>query len=1009
MIELKATLHRQCEDIVKKIANECKRSKRMNNHDEFNRTYLMLESLKTVEQLQGTDHNSEIDSALVADIEQLVSEAASSKKVPELVDVLKRLFDYAEDRPAIASKCQQSINQLLQKHVKILHKIETELSSDGDRRSNLIIQNYPQFSQAKYDQWVQRTAGVTPEKAVQQYKTTGENPDSGWFNMESLGSLFGWKDDQQSRYLKSYQDFEKKFREFVTEYQVNPNWGEIRNLARSACKKFSTNSIPKVLAYVLGVWSLLKSNIDMSSMSDDSRERRIQPHAVQTLVLFDMLRQDKKGFISQLSQIKTGEGKSVILGTLSTVFALCGYHVNCICYSSYLSERDEADFKDIFDKFGVSDQIQYSNISDMCRSLINEQGDIKPLMDLYLKGQPTSNQQSSDAKKKRILLIDEVDVFFGTDFYGETFNPATRIQDACTYEIMRYIWKSPDATLSEVVQTPHFQQFSQQFKEWERLFKGEVSKMLLAVKEYKKGDPFPYQDKVAYAINGNTSTTTAYGYSTPFAYFHFHEKGQISDQSLQDNIGFHVVYGIFSYAEIPKRFDVVMGVSGTLTELLPEEKQILSSYNINKINLCASMYGENQLKFERAADVTVIPSYEDWMLRLSQNAQHKVNAGRAVIIAFRSLEILHDFEQKHKSDFATGSFAVLEESTNFKTNVIQKASKSGMVTLISRSFGRGSDFSCQDATTRSEGGVHVIQSFLSESAAEEIQIQGRTARQGDSGSYEMLIWEEDLINAGKSAEQIEEARSKRELYQMMCEIRDQSHAQIVHGLIGGEKNARDEHQRTLKLHKLLLDNPAANAQKIQNLILAFNGCGQTVKPYHFYFVLDDSGSMHYDWKHLMKALEAFVNRRIAVCNSAGAQVNDLATIVNYSHTAQVMCSATPVTSDIAKHTKFRSGGTDFGIGLQVTHQEMSKCGSSYQPVLVFMSDGGSNTGDSEMQKIATDFEPVAFVFGFGKSCDSQRLKTLATLARGEYYEGANGAELKAAFVEVSTKVSTVSF
>jgi len=377
---------------------------------------------------------------------------------------------------------------------------------------------------------------------------------------------------------------------------------------------------------------------------------------------------------------------------------------------------------------------------------------------------------------------------------------------------------------------------------------------------------------------------------------------------------------------------------------------------------------------------------------------------------FRSAQILHDYNNKHKQDFPAGTFAVLEESSQYKTNIIQKASKSGMITLIARSYGRGSDFACQDDNTRQKGGVHVIQTFLSESAAEECQIRGRTARQGDPGSYEMILWEEDLINAGKTSEEVEAARSSRALYDMLSKLRDDSHEQIVKGLMEGEQKAAAEHKRTVQLHSLLLNYTPANEQKIQQLVIAFNGCDQKILPYHFYFVLDDSGSMHRDWVHLMNALNAFIARRVCMCDNAGCPVTDLGTIINYSHTAAVMCEAQPLNENLAKHTRFRSGGTDFKVGLDLAYKQMKKHGNpSHKPVLVFMSDGGSSSGNHEIQLIARDFQPTVFVFGFGRCCAADRLKTMATIAGGEYHEGADGAQLKAAFEEVSTKVSSVSF
>jgi hypothetical protein len=41
--------------------------------------------------------------------------------------------------------------------------------------------------------------------------------------------------------------------------------------------------------------------------------------------------------------------------------------------------------------------------------------------------------------------------------------------------------------------------------------------------------------------------------------------------------------------------------------------------------------------------------------------------------------------------------------------------------------------------------VHVIQTFVSLNKAEEVQIQGRTARQGKDGTYSLVLSEADLV------------------------------------------------------------------------------------------------------------------------------------------------------------------------------------------------------------------------------------------------------------------------
>ena len=67
------------------------------------------------------------------------------------------------------------------------------------------------------------------------------------------------------------------------------------------------------------------------------------------------------------------------------------------------------------------------------------------------------------------------------------------------------------------------------------------------------------------------------------------------------------------------------------------------------------------------------------------------------------------------------------------------------VTLLTREFGRGTDFICyDDEINNTLGGVHVLQTFLSVERAEERQIKGRTARQGRAGTYSMVLLKNDL-------------------------------------------------------------------------------------------------------------------------------------------------------------------------------------------------------------------------------------------------------------------------
>jgi hypothetical protein len=52
----------------------------------------------------------------------------------------------------------------------------------------------------------------------------------------------------------------------------------------------------------------------------------------------------------------------------------------------------------------------------------------------------------------RVLLIDEVDVFFSADFYGRTFNPITLFVDQNKHieAVMHEIWRNRDKEALEL-------------------------------------------------------------------------------------------------------------------------------------------------------------------------------------------------------------------------------------------------------------------------------------------------------------------------------------------------------------------------------------------------------------------------------------------------------------------------------------------------------------------------------------------------------------------------------
>ncbi len=67
--------------------------------------------------------------------------------------------------------------------------------------------------------------------------------------------------------------------------------------------------------------------------------------------------------------------------------------------------------------------------------------------------------------------------------------------------------------------------------------------------------------------------------------------------------------------------------------------------------------------------------------------------------------------------------------------IIKRVGQRGKITILTESFARGTDFKIFDKSINEIGGLHVIQTFISSDLSEYIQTRGRTARQGNKGSF----------------------------------------------------------------------------------------------------------------------------------------------------------------------------------------------------------------------------------------------------------------------------------
>jgi len=227
------------------------------------------------------------------------------------------------------------------------------------------------------------------------------------------------------------------------------------------------------------------------------------------------------------------------------------------------------------------------------------------------------------------------------------------------------------------------------------------------------------------------------------------------------DIGPNIRYAVIPLAELPVNFDLRLGLTGSIRCCHQQQKKILSSrrYNIRNVSVIPSLFqsnpsGQDNLVFdERRRNVNLKPTIVEEGEKVEQFFQTLVKVIAEVeshrpILVFMTDERMVEFDKYWDPKEPLKKFVLSKMSNEYdRANCISQAGESDRVTLVARTFGRGIDFISRSNEVQKNGGVHVIQTFLSDSEVEEYQIKGRTGRQGQKGSYQQVLWKTDLVSA----------------------------------------------------------------------------------------------------------------------------------------------------------------------------------------------------------------------------------------------------------------------
>ena len=604
-----------------------------------------------------------------------------------------------------------------------------------------------------------------------------------------------------------------------------------------------TKLIPHLYAYLFTIWTLKESPAFFDSTNTDSNINFLKkPHPAQMVAIFQMLNTiDAKadGLPNVLDELLTGQGKSVVLASTASLLALLGFAVDVGCYSEYLSGRDEKAFKWLIDFLNVSAFIQYGTFNRLSEDMLNRDGDLRDLVSNALFGTTIPIKPKAHHGRETIALVDEVDSLV-TAFFGHLYQPYFLLTGEHVNALLNAIWVRHEngkmQTLRDLQNLPEYTACLKHFKGCEYIIKQAAREMFEDLQKYKyeQGHDFHVNSdgELYYKHFDGTTMAKSIGYRT---YWACRDKANnVSKTCREKHEGIKITCGAYSYVDLMRNaaaYRAMLGVTGTYRELSKAEKYVVENvFGIKGASFIPSAYGENKLKFNPGNQFTVVDD-DEYNLRLYERiAKNKLGwvnekSIRPVLVFFETEEDLEAFYNSeafkgYKSMGVNIMSSKTITSPSERDTLISQATRANTITLAVGEHGRGNDFILTHPTVIANGGMSVIDGYMPETEAEQRQHQGRGARQGQDGSFDMVIKKSEIIKKfGLVEKQIEDARRAGNLYEVVSAARNKKFSDGYQKLVDESAELLEKiHKPSMKLLDVLHRNTDSSTNLTKEII-----------------------------------------------------------------------------------------------------------------------------------------------------------------------------------------------
>lgn len=325
--------------------------------------------------------------------------------------------------------------------------------------------------------------------------------------------------------------------------------------------------------------------------------------------------------------------------------------------------------------------------------------------------------------------------------------------------------------------------------------------------------------------------------------------------------------------------------------------------------------------------------------------------------------------------------------------------------------------------------MHVVQTFLALKKADEVQIQGRTARQGKQGTYALVLLQKDLDEKFKLGSLSNVAQCDR--YATLERARSRTHQTACNEIETALAEATRIDQLTHQYFDAVLQVGAVPPPRsiaighLHSLYQELRGKEpMTASTYHVVFLTDKSGSMtHQSCRPsqlfcelgfpnplgcALEACDSFVKMR----HASGA--SDKISLIMFDDDVETALHGADIRPDLItgllKTASWRNGGTVFSGAFEKASSLTRR--ETLPVLLMFLTDGQDTHGTADrlhraINELQQNPNLTMKAIGFGSGFNKSHLREIAGQfgERGEYLAAIDGMQLVESFEAAAAELS----